>query len=189
MIPFVIDDALPQALFDRLQHYTLATEMPWFMGSTSTKGDDHKSFSSVLADSNTTMYELTLNCFIMLNSQHNLSCKELTRMRFGMILRDATQSVNGCHVDWEYPHNTALLYINESDGDTILYKERYDTTSNIDEFEYLNRMYGGQQNLTVEKTISPKPNRLVVFDGNQYHASTTPKNYQTRVALNINYTV
>ena len=40
---------------------------------------------------------------------------------------------------------------------------------------------------TVKDRITPKPNRLLVFDGLDYHTASNPINSDTRFIININY--
>ena len=69
-------------------------------------------------------------------------------------------------------YNTAIYYINDSDGDTLIFNERFG--EKFDKF-------------TLQKRVIPKRGRMVVFDGNYYHAGITPKNNNPRVVANINY--
>ncbi len=81
--------------------------------------------------------------------------------------------LNGAHVDFTWPHKTALLYINDADGDTVIYNERWES--------------GVPETLTVAQDIQPVANRLVLFDGLRLHTGTTPTKTARRVVLNINY--
>jgi len=50
-------------------------------------------------------------------------------------------------------------------------------------------LYGNQfikEGFTVKQTVTPKANRLVMFDGMQYHTAGVPVNTERRVILNIN---
>ena len=58
----------------------------------------------------------------------------------------------------------------DADGDTILYNEEQSS----DEY-------------TVKTTVTPKKNRLFVFDGNLYHTGHSPMTYQNRVLINSNF--
>jgi len=81
--------------------------------------------------------------------------------------------LNGAHVDFVWPHKTALLYINDADGDTVIYEELC-----ADE---------RPQTFTVAQQIAPVANRLVLFDGQCFHTGTTPTRTARRVVLNVNY--
>jgi hypothetical protein len=66
---------------------------------------------------------------------------------------------------------TAIYYINDSDGDTVIFNERSNSP-----FE----------NLTVKQRITPKRGRLVVFDSGYYHAGNNPGTNTPRLTANIN---
>jgi hypothetical protein len=68
---------------------------------------------------------------------------------------------------------TAIYYVNDSDGDTIIYNE---TVKNIDECH----------NLSINQSITPKAGRIVIFNGNTFHSANTPINYDKRIVININ---
>ena len=74
------------------------------------------------------------------------------------------------HYDLDKPHYSILLYLNNSDGDTIFFKEK--TKSEI------------KDKLTELTRVKPKENRMVISEGN-YHASTNPINSRFRSVLNI----
>ena len=58
-----------------------------------------------------------------------------------------------------------MLYLNDSDGYTVIFDENKD----------------------IKKKISPKKNRVVIFDGMSYHAGSHPCKSNTRMLLNINF--
>jgi hypothetical protein len=76
------------------------------------------------------------------------------------------------------------MYINDSDGDTVFYKEHYDPECGVSSKKYLESI---QEKLTVDTTIAPKANTLVIFDGLQYHQSSTPTTVPKRTTLNFNF--
>ena len=72
-----------------------------------------------------------------------------------------------------------IYYVNNSDGDTYLFdKTSYDNKSLKHYKERVN-------NLTVEKTVSPKKGRVVIFDSNKFHAGSPPLNHSSRCVLNM----
>lgn len=73
---------------------------------------------------------------------------------------------NGIHVDIPDDHYACVYYLNDCDGDTIIFNE---TSKDI--------LYGSK-NATVSehRRVSPKKNRMVLFDGSRYHCSSQPTN-------------
>ena len=73
---------------------------------------------------------------------------------------------NGIHVDMDVDHYACVYYVNDSDGDTIVYEQnRYDTIAGSQHVE-----------LKEHKRVTPKQGRMVLFDGARYHCSSQPKN-------------
>ena len=63
------------------------------------------------------------------------------------------------HVDIVGDHFVMLYYVCDSDGDTIIYNEQEKSSS-----------------YTVQKRITPKQGRVVLFDGSYYHTAEQPLN-------------
>lgn len=70
------------------------------------------------------------------------------------------------HTDFENPKaKTAIFYVNDSDGDTFFFDKEG----------------------VVIKKVSPKKNRLVVFNSNQLHAGSHPAKSEKRICINFNF--
>jgi len=102
----------------------------------------------------------------------------LVRTRLAMNLSDGVGGVHEQHVDNPTPHTVLLYYINDSDGDTILYKERADPLT------YVGGTY--PDSFTIDVRVTPKKGRAVIFDGLQFHSVSTPKEHLKRQIININ---
>ena len=74
------------------------------------------------------------------------------------------------HIDLDegFEHIVVLYYVIDSDGDTIIYNERTESSS-----------------YTEKQRVSPKQGRVVIFDGGQYHTAQQPKN-GVRCVVNYN---
>jgi hypothetical protein len=143
---------------------------------------------TVWSDSYTACYNAFVNCL----HKNNQVLDRLLRMRVGFITALPETFVHAAHVDYVYPHNTALIYLHETDGDTILYDNFHDpflhhANPSMSTLDYYNTFV--KDNLKVASSVSPKSNRVVLFDGLQYHSSSTPHKYTHRVVININYTL
>ena len=113
---------------------------------------------------------------------------EIIRVRFGLILNAPNNKIHGAHIDSHKPHQTGLLYLNDSDGDTYFYDNYYDPSldDGLSQFDYFKKFV--KDDLKEEQSVTPKANRLVLFDGYRYHASSSPVNTQFRIVMNFNYT-
>ena len=70
------------------------------------------------------------------------------------------------HMDFKSPHWVCLYYVNDSDGDTVFFKN--DMKTEI-------------------KRVSPKKGRIAFFDGSILHAGT-PSETNSRAVVNFNFT-
>ena len=68
------------------------------------------------------------------------------------------------HLDCNIPHTVFLYYVNDADGDTILYdylSKNIDDVPNYEDIKIIDRM-------------TPKQGRVIVFDGMTWHSSSQP---------------
>lgn len=76
------------------------------------------------------------------------------------------KGTNGIHVDLPKEHIACVYYVNDADGDTVIYEQ-----NTIDTPAGTNNV-----NLKEHARVTPKKGRLVMFDGRRYHCSSQPKN-------------
>jgi hypothetical protein len=108
--------------------------------------------------------------------KNNVIVDNIFRIKSNIIVGN-TKDENGYHfphVDSISPHYVFLYYVNNSDGDTI----------------FFNEFFNGQKikNLTESVRVKPEAGLGIVFDGLQYHASSSPLNSNFRCVININFT-
>ena len=107
----------------------------------------------------------------------NLKLNDVIRMRLGFLANtrysfpSQPYAHNEPHQDAEFPHYTAVWYLNEADGDLVIFNE----TEPSDTY-------------TVLRKELPEYNKVVLFNGLHYHASTCPKLLTKRIALTMNFT-
>lgn len=87
-------------------------------------------------------------------------------------------SVHYPHIDHYNEHYVIVYYVNDTDGDTVLFNEKWKPEDD-----------GKIIDLTVKERVTPKRGRIVLFDGLHYHTSQNPINYGERYILNMNFTV
>jgi hypothetical protein len=117
--------------------------------------------------------------FLKIEEYFNLPVGSLFRARLDMTLRSPENTIHTPHVDHKFFHYASILYLNDSDGDTIFFNEKIDA-DNSDCFPDCS-------DLTVKKIVSPKKNRLIFFDGSYFHTGHSPSNNNRRILLNANY--
>ena len=67
----------------------------------------------------------------------------------------------------QFKHFVMLYYVCDSDGDTIIYNEKMIS----------------EKGFTVQKKVTPKQGRVVLFDGALYHTAQQP-NHNLRCVVN-----
>ena len=89
--------------------------------------------------------------------------KEILVARIFLLMPYATDLEHYApHVDLPYPHTVVLYYVNDADGDTVIFNK----------------------NNQIVKRVSPKRGRILMFDGTMYHGGGIPKN-GPRCAVNF----
>lgn len=128
--------------------------------------------------------DFIFNILLTALDRQNQELLHLSRIRLGLIFRTPTVINHGEHLDFGddfYINNkskcrTGLYYINDSDGDTNVYKEKFSPLSIPEKF-------------TLKKSISPVENRWYDFNGERYHNSNSPIENNYRLVLTFNYTI
>ena len=101
---------------------------------------------------------------------------------------DTNEEYRLLHVDKVEPHLTIIYYINDSDGDTLIFKDENNKhLKNIKEFMN-NDNFLDFKNFELTKCISPKKGRVVVFDGNLWHYGKYPTKGERNI-ININLVI
>jgi len=184
-----IKEATPRDKFNKIQDFILSDSFPWFYTGTTINNSSaetnfsffHSAFhyedgySFIGKD----LAELVTECMATTDVKIN----SLLRLRLGLITSTPSQVVHTPHIDFSFPHYTGLLYLNNTDGETFLYDEKYDT--NLDKKNYDN-FVRSKENTILTKT-NPEENKIFVFDGLYYHASSSPSSHDRRVVLTFNY--
>ena len=86
------------------------------------------------------------------------------------------EDVDTPHYDLDALHFVMLYYVNDSDGDTIIYNEKSKFNDDYPD---------DKMNFTIKKKVSPKQGRVVLFDGRHWHAAEQP-NHKLRCIVNYN---
>ncbi len=174
----VIDDVLPQEQSDWLSRTVMNKSSKWgyIEDSSGTVPDGARKFPSfakpVFNDEDPRkildqQWMDLLECpLYTLAAKGGQDCRKMTRVRLGMHVPDGSWTgPHGPHVDQTRPHMVILYYCNDSDGDTFFFE---------------------RDHKTIIDRVSPKKNRMVVFDGMTPHASSYPTT-PYRVTINLNF--
>lgn len=111
------------------------------------------------------LYNLSLPILFYSTDRINFKINDIFQARAFLQFPRAESTPNNQHVDLTFPHLVCLYYLNDCDGETIIYNQSSDEVleGNVKDTEF-----------TVQKRISPKKGRVVLFDGKYYHSSSNP---------------
>ena len=87
------------------------------------------------------------------------------------------EGVDTPHLDRTTPHWSLIYYVEDSDGDTIIYDYKSKNENDIPYFEDVKEL----------KRIKPKQGTIVAFDGLHWHTAEQPtKNKRCIINFNVN---
>jgi len=108
--------------------------------------------------------------------KNGIGCENILRSRLDMTVYTPGGMRCDPHVDSPYPHVATIFYLNDSDGNTVIFNEKFEGDPNFDESK-----------LTIQREIEPKANRLLIFNGHYIHTGHVPAKHNNRVILNSNF--
>ncbi len=165
-------------------------EFPWYLQKTTTvitetntaikddKSCDTLGLVHVIYDEekgiNSQLYQPALNTLNNFLSKNQIVLEKLLRIKTNLVFKrvDNSEKYHTPHVDNEQNHYTLLYYVNNSDGPTYLFDNKYD---------------GTKQNLNLIEKVNPKQGRAILLDGHYYHASSNPIINDYRLVINFNF--
>lgn len=180
----ILDDVIPEAYADAVENFIFKLNFPWWYQSDSAFGPNSSdtffpSLNHCLVRHGETVnpsFEFLLPMLYYVSDRINLNFNAVISakscLQLPLIMASEDRS-NNPHVDVELDHTVILYYVNDSDGETIIYDKIYE--KNID-FK--------KDQLSIRQRITPKKGRFLVFNGKYLHNSTTPK-YGPRCVLNF----
>lgn len=187
-----LDDVIPTPYQDQLEAEISA--LGWFFHKESARpglefaasygGFHHMAFDAASAVPVASAINAMLIPLLFVSSDKaGLRFTDLIRVRLGLFPRDARDAPHhNPHVDFYEPHVVGLYYVNDSDGDTVIFNQTSEQVSLPQSVALANS--GGFTQLA---RIAPKKGRMVFFDGRHYHASMHPRQSSHRIVVTFNF--
>ena len=122
------------------------------------------------------MYLPTLTMLHKFLSKHEIPIQQLIRIKSNILTKSSNNGYHSIHVDQSYEHKVFLYYVNDSDGDTVFFDQFWSPQNP-----------SIPTSLTEQVRVAPKQGLGVVFDGLQYHCSTSPIDANLRCVINIDF--
>ena len=171
----VIDNFLPKEFFDMIVSTVINDEFPWYyhpnsVYNTKEKEDQVSQFNHIVVyDGNikSFLYDAILNIISIFKEKTELNINGIGRIKLNLLtnkILTPEQHRKTIHKDVEEDSISFILYLNDSDGDTIFYNEN---------------------KTKIVNKVTPKANRCVWFKSNQWHHATPPINTSARYIINF----
>ena len=196
-----IEDFLPLETQEKLKSYLTGPKFPWALSLDSVDGgrvgwsgpdkdlnniDDNVAvgfyhtfvYKSEICSDHANAVGWIMNGFEQATGARVLIDK-LDRIRAGLFTKHPNIAPHKPHVDAPFPdYWSALYYVNECDGDTIMYDQTY---PNIKLEDVDNTAF------TIKHRFKPAQGKLIAFDGKYYHSSSFPTQQPYRLAITFNF--
>jgi hypothetical protein len=95
---------------------------------------------------------------------------KIVRVKANLVTKELDypdDAYNTPHLDTDFPSETLLYYVNDSDGDTLFFNESIES-----------------KELNVKHSVKPQKGSMILFD-NTLHAGKPPKSNNYRVVINF----
>ena len=173
----IIDNYLTQSYHKEIHDLFMGIDFPWFYNKditnvnedTNTKSFNEYGFTHTFHKDSyfrDTQYATFIKP-MLLNLKDTVNCDYIIRSRADMVMWSHEDFIHSPHVDFHFPNVATILYINDTDGDTIIYNQKHP--------------------LEIKERVSPKANRLVIFNGDVPHTGSSPTKHKNRILINSNF--
>lgn len=184
----ILDDFISEQYQDEIEKGLLGdTRIPWYLQDDVTMGFKdlpykNTGMSHVLKND----HGITSNLYHFVMPMVYEAFNKIDYVVDGVILARSflqlpalNNNPNWPHTDINVPHTVCLYYVNDSEGETVIYNE-------TDEDVLVNQIQ--TYSYTECKRIAPKKGRVAIFNGNRFHASGKPTS-KKRCILNFDLNV
>lgn len=202
---YVIENIIPLTLQnDIIKRVVNNPNFPWYMiekiGHNYFLDDTIKYNDSSITDSvgfyhsvaeygkvNSAHFDFFRSILFFLESTMKMSVKDIIRIRLRYTHNVSNHSnikYAPPHVDFEEitnPYKTLIYYVDDADGDTILFDKIFDR--NIETYDAV-----APNNLKTVLRYRPQKGHAVLFNGHRYHSGNFPILYDKRIMINFDFT-
>mgnify|MGYP001306097476 CR=1 FL=1 len=185
----IFDNIIPKKKQEELKNLLLGNNFPWYfvadithLGNKTQSRPGHSHLFYELGKSNSHLSNEVNIISDKVNKKikKNLSPEQVRSflqlpLNEKLLYKDSKHREDTPHIDIYQPHTVFLYYVNDSDGDTVIYEnlfEGYDKVPHISELKELKR-------------VTPKAGRVVLFNGKHWHTSYQPE-HNVRCVINYN---
>jgi len=170
---------------ETVNNVILSNSFPWYYNSSATT-ENFPFFSHVIIDRydykkeelkiNSNMFEFFNNIINRFCLKNKIRLNKITRMSLNLTYTNYKFKNGDPHVDHDFKHKSIILYLNNTDGNTIIFNKKFNGTDIIYDSKTV-------KNLKIEKEIKPEIGKIICWDGDYYHTILYPKINKRRVVL------
>jgi hypothetical protein len=176
----VIDNFLnDKNLEDTIEKELLSSEYPWFYQNATAyespwRTDDRFNEFGFLShtmvkdfEANSKWYQIAKAFAILTNKYLNIENEynTINRAFSNLVFRNGYTKPTPPHVDNEQKHLVLLYYVNDSDGNTIIWDKDIQK---------------------IEAEVEPRKGRMLIFEGSHWHSGHAPQHHDIRMNINVN---
>lgn len=179
------ENSFPWYTIDKIGHneYFSDVENPYI----DKKVTDHGGFYHLLYDEGEERSDDGYMFAPILQSYCKICCIDLQeiyriRMRFTHpVPNHSSENYAAPHIDYKskVPFTTLVYYIDDSDGDTILFSKKHDPKKEYNPII--------TEKLTEVYRHTPKKGEALIFSGHRYHSGNYPLNFSKRMVINFDF--
>jgi hypothetical protein len=184
----IVNNLLPKGYAEQIRTDINQYDFPWwycpdvtYQGSVGNAGLTHVVYD-MGGNMRSDWYPFFKPMVYHIEEANGVRINELLRIRVGLLMR-GSGDINTPHVDYTVPHYTACYYVEDSDGDTVIYDQMMEENQTSIE----NQFRGENEVFTEAGRGKPIYNSVCIFDGRRYHASSVPKFHDKRIVITVNY--
>jgi hypothetical protein len=190
----IFDNVLPKGYADQIELDISRTGFPWFYIDDVTNknygnnaGLVHPAYD--FNEEPSQWHPFIRPLIYTVEELNQVPITQLLRIRVGLLTKNNGDSsiYNTPHIDFTVPHYTACYYVNDSDGDTVIFDQKLSDLGSAEHNEQNIKKYVEQAKFTVAKRCSPNKNSLCIFNGERFHSSSMPTTHNKRFVISINY--
>jgi len=190
-----IKNIIPLDYQNHLLSLMTGFDFPWVFNPTMVSGDkcfseqenNHAGFNHFFyedAQVTSPLFQIVYPLVLSITSASQVNFNRLIRMRANLTLNNQQNNLDYHmpHIDSFFPHWNAIYYVNDSDGDTVIFNETNDTYSSGQD----DVMRIQENKFTIAKRVTPEKGKILIFPGKYYHSSSFAKHSKYRCVINMN---
>ena len=194
LLPKAYQDALENLLTNELFDWYYVKDVAYQMNQQKLKqrndGLNHVLYVPQFKEKASQHWQFIKPIIYYIEDQFNVKITPtLMRARIGMLQKAYPDDLiwNNEHVDSPFPHNTALYYVNDTDGPTYIFDQKLSDVPHVNKTPDQILKYINNTTFTPALVSEPKKGKCVIFNGERFHSSSKPKEHSTRIVISLNW--